>query len=441
MRVTTTFIAIIVGLTEALAQPAFMEPPDGKVYHGVQTFGGFHAGYVAALSDSGIQPKVRGTFLSVPGTRPPATTFNGLRNFFASADSVGFIPEVGLFLVTSNESPTGATDSIIAVSTQYDSFLDSIILISKNYGRRMFVRIGGEFNGWWNGGGYHPHYYVAAFRKIVNMYAAHGFRDSIATNWCYEPDAPNDFDSVNVNGPLWYPGDSFVDWFGLDVFNAAHFDQSLPDYIGGTITKKGKSERFLAMARSKGKPVFLSETSATGVTITADSMDSVNDWNNWFAKFWTFIGNHVEIKGFNYINQDWENTGYPGWGDARIQNSPFITNWYKQEMVNPRYIHLKPSITSVGLPPLVPEQFVLQQNYPNPFNPSTTIRFQLAQTGRATLMIFNILGQEAATLVEGNLSAGAHTVQWHAANFSTGVYVYRLEAGGSIATRKLVLAR
>jgi hypothetical protein len=418
-----------------------MEPPNGKVYHGVQTFGGFHAGYVAALGDSNIQPRVRGTFVSVPGTRPPANTFNGLRSFFASADSLGFIPEVGLFLVTSNASPTGATDSIIAVSTQYDYFLDSIITISRNYGKRMFVRIGGEFNGWWNGGGYHPYYYVTAFRKIVNMYAARNLRDSIATVWCYEPDGPNNFDSVGVNGPLWYPGDSYVDWFGLDVFDAEHFDQTLPDTSRGAITRKGKSERFLAMARAKNKPVFLNETSAKGVTITADSMDSRNDWNNWFAKFWTFIGSHLEIKGFNYINQDWESTGYPGWGDARIQNSPYITGWYKQEIRNPKYIHLRSPVTSVAQVHASPSHLRLHQNYPNPFNPATTIRFELAEKSRTSLKIFNLLGQEVATLVNATLPAGAHDVQWNAAEMSSGVYVYRLEANREIATRKLVLTR
>jgi hypothetical protein len=85
--------------------------------------------------------------------------------------------------------------------------------------------------------------------------------------------------------------------------------------------------------------------------------------------------------------------------------------------------------------------FVLHQNYPNPFNPVTTIGFELAKAGRVSLKIFNLLGQEAATLVDEERSAGSHTVEWDAANFSTGVYVYRLQAGGTVATRKLVLAR
>ncbi|MBX2990782.1 MAG: T9SS type A sorting domain-containing protein [Bacteroidetes bacterium] len=104
----------------------------------------------------------------------------------------------------------------------------------------------------------------------------------------------------------------------------------------------------------------------------------------------------------------------------------------------------KLAITYTGptsVPQETPHTFALHQNFPNPFNPSTTIRFELAQPGRASLKIFNLLGQEIATLVDGNFSAGAHSVAWDAAEFSTGVYVYRLEAAGNVATRKLVLAR
>jgi hypothetical protein len=328
---------------------ALLEPSDGRVYHGAQTMTyepGTDplAGYLAAL-DSTTQPAVRGFFFGIPGERGPANTLSALGKFLAGADSIGFIPEISFFFIGS-----AATDSVIAVSSQYDWIIDSIITLSKKYGKRMFVRIGGEFNGsgpGWNGGGYHPYYYVTAFRKVTDRYAALWSRDSIATIWCYEPDAANDFDSVDSQGARWYPGDTYADWFGLDVFDAAHFDQSLPDYDRGSITKKGKSERYLGMAREKSKPVYMSEVSAKGITITGDSTDAVNDWNNWFARFWAFIEVHTEIKGFSYIDANWPAGAYPNWGDARIQNSPYITDWYNQEMTNPQYINLNSPAASV----------------------------------------------------------------------------------------------
>jgi hypothetical protein len=422
-------------LPGSAAGAALLEPPDGKVYHGIQTVFGGHIGYGEALGDPSIQPSVRGIFLSVPGTRPPAFTYNVLRTFLHQADSIGFVPDVSLFLCTTS-TPEGATDSIIAVSPQYDGFIDSLAAISAGaYGRRMFLRIGGEFNGPWNG--YHPYLYPAAFQKIADLFAARDFRDSIATVWCYEPDGPDDFDSVGVNGPLWYPGDDYADWFGLDVFDAAHFDPSLPEYNGGRITPKGKSERFLALAREKGKPVFMTETSAKGVTITPDSLDSLHDWAAWFAKFWEFMDDHVEIKGFDYINQDWESTGYPGWGDARIQNSPYVVAWYREEMRRPKYIHL-PLTESSFDPPFVTE-FAPSRAFPNPARRSATIRFDLPKACLVDLRVFDVLGREVAALVHARRESGRHDVLFDASHLPDGVYFYRLTADRFRGTRKLLL--
>jgi hypothetical protein len=326
------------------AANTLLEPPNGRVYHGVQTMTFEQtkdplAGYLSAINDPFLQPAVRGIFFSIPGTRGPDKSLKELANFFHTADSVGFIPELSLFFVSDV-----ATDVDIANSNKYDWILDSIITIYQSYGKRIFLRIGGEFNGsgeGWNGGGYQPYTYVEMFRKVVDKFAARGLRDSIAVNWCYEPDAPNDFDSVDTKGARWYPGDEYVDWFGLDVFNSEHFDGSLPDFDNRGITKKGKAKRFLDMAKQKGKPVFLSETSAAGINITSDDNDGMKDWNNWFQKFWNFIAFYPQIKGFCYIDANWPVGAYPNWGDARIENSPYIVNKYIVEMKNPKYIHLK----------------------------------------------------------------------------------------------------
>ncbi|MBI5471841.1 MAG: T9SS type A sorting domain-containing protein [Ignavibacteriae bacterium] len=98
------------------------------------------------------------------------------------------------------------------------------------------------------------------------------------------------------------------------------------------------------------------------------------------------------------------------------------------------------STTSVG-GENAPEKFALHQNYPNPFNPATSITFELSARSHASLKIFNLLGQHIATLVDGMYSSGAHIVEWNAAEMPSGVYVYRLEANGSVATRKLVVAK
>lgn len=89
-----------------------------------------------------------------------------------------------------------------------------------------------------------------------------------------------------------------------------------------------------------------------------------------------------------------------------------------------------------------PHIFHLAQNYPNPFNPSTTIRYALARTSRVTLKIFNLSGQEVATLVDEIKSQGAHEVQWEAPDLPCGMYFCRLQAGNEfVQARKLLLLK
>ena len=83
----------------------------------------------------------------------------------------------------------------------------------------------------------------------------------------------------------------------------------------------------------------------------------------------------------------------------------------------------------------------LRQNYPNPFNPTTSISFSLPVAGRARLDVYNMLGQSVATLVDGELSAGAHQVEWRADGAASGLYFYRVEFGGTAQVRQMMLVR
>ena len=89
----------------------------------------------------------------------------------------------------------------------------------------------------------------------------------------------------------------------------------------------------------------------------------------------------------------------------------------------------------------VPEAFTLSQNYPNPFNPATTIEFSLAQSTRAVLRVYNVLGQKVVTLVDGRLPAGSYRVVFEAGGLPTGVYYYQLEAGGRVHTQQMLLLK
>ena len=85
--------------------------------------------------------------------------------------------------------------------------------------------------------------------------------------------------------------------------------------------------------------------------------------------------------------------------------------------------------------------FCLYQNYPNPFNPTTNIKYQIAKSGDVKMIIYNILGQEVATLVNENMKAGSYEVKFDGTKFSSGVYFYVLRTGSFSQTRKMLLVK
>jgi len=86
-------------------------------------------------------------------------------------------------------------------------------------------------------------------------------------------------------------------------------------------------------------------------------------------------------------------------------------------------------------------RFALYQNYPNPFNPSTTIRFDLLHEEKVTLTVFDLLGRQVLTLLDNKPLSGSQTVTFNASALPSGVYLYRLQAGSFVATKKLVLLK
>jgi hypothetical protein len=89
----------------------------------------------------------------------------------------------------------------------------------------------------------------------------------------------------------------------------------------------------------------------------------------------------------------------------------------------------------------IPMRYELAQNYPNPFNPTTTINYSIPKQGMVTLKVYNMLGQEVATLINKQQSAGNYSVDFNATKLASGVYVYRLNSGDFTMTKKLVLLK
>jgi len=89
----------------------------------------------------------------------------------------------------------------------------------------------------------------------------------------------------------------------------------------------------------------------------------------------------------------------------------------------------------------LPVKFDLAQNYPNPFNPVTKIIFDIPEHTKATLDVFNVLGQKVATLVDGELAPDRYEVEWDGAEAATGIYFYRLTADEFVMTKKMLLLK
>ncbi|NQS97716.1 MAG: T9SS type A sorting domain-containing protein [candidate division Zixibacteria bacterium] len=140
---------------------------------------------------------------------------------------------------------------------------------------------------------------------------------------------------------------------------------------------------------------------------------------NYFGK----VGNHPDII---FDSDSFPFEKLPGDGS----NSPYgewtLTGWDEEP---------------AGILALTPDTWFLSQNYPNPFNPETNISFAIAETGEVSLKVYNLLGEVAAVIVEGNLSAGYYQYKWNASNLASGIYFYRLEAQGFTAVKKMMLVR
>ena len=87
------------------------------------------------------------------------------------------------------------------------------------------------------------------------------------------------------------------------------------------------------------------------------------------------------------------------------------------------------------------QRFELGSNYPNPFNPKTQISYQLPVVSDVELNIYNILGQKVATLISERQAAGSYDVEWDASGFSSGTYIYRIEAGVFQDVKKMILIK
>ena len=161
------------------------------------------------------------------------------------------------------------------------------------------------------------------------------------------------------------------------------------------------------------------------------------------------------IGNFNVIlmsiNPQFPNTGW--WYDYFSGDSMFVTNLTQTINLEPGEFHI---YTTVKLPTPeegilldiensdesdLPTEYSLEQNYPNPFNPATTIKFSVKQPDIVRIKIYDVLGREVKTLVNEFKQAGTYDVQFSATGLASGIYLYRIDSGNYVQTKKMILLK
>ncbi len=293
--------------------------PRGIIQHGAGQDPGAFARYSEVMPESG-RPVIYMAYISLKDLRPGWA--DDLRRRMALPLSTFAALQIGLSMTADPEPGTAYEDRVAA--GEFDSQIQALVAGLRRLGVPVYLRIGYEFNGRsWNG--YRPEPYKEAFRRVTAAIREAEPELEVATVWCAAMDGTRDFEEF-------YPGDEFVDWYGIDIFAARHFDD--PDLA-----------LFAAAAEARQKPLMLGETTPRG-----EGAQSPAAWDRWFEPFFRWMAATPNLKQFNYINWDWAERGeainpnWVDWGDARLETED-------AEAVRGRYIE----VLDTAQPPAGPE--------------------------------------------------------------------------------------
>ena len=323
---------------------AKFEPEDGKVIlfvgQELDAIGGleeYNDGYLDHFKTPGgftmytkIRPGDESFGFKITGLSGVHTTDNwgdGNSNMsmqLADEDFKNMALAIGFeFFNHDKELATGQHDSLVI---EMGNWIKSL------HPRPVFLRIGYEFHGPWNG--YDTEAFKASYRRMKNMYDSMGV-ENIAYVW-----QSHGFDEPDSLLEAWYPGDEYVDWCGVSFFN------------------RWEEINMFDFARKKGKPVFIAEATPTvskvpgGTDGWTTPMDLANKdhaalgMEKWFKPFFKTIHDNPDlIKAISYINANWQSR--PMWKenptfsdeDARLHLNEDIAKMWKKEMAHERYLH------------------------------------------------------------------------------------------------------
>lgn len=224
------------------------------------------------------------------------------------------IPQIGLSMT---DGVNAHYEAQVAAGA-YDTQIGYLISGLRELATPVYLRIGYEFNGLsWNG--YSPAPYAQAFVHVTNLLRA-ATDIEVATVW--------DAAAGGVSNLTdYYPGDSYVDWFGINVFLDSDFtNPNVPS--------------MMSLSTSHGKPVMVGESTPEDVGAQAGAAS----WTGWYADYFNFLATNPQIKQFNYIDANWaaaavtdNQPSWADWGNSQLQLSTaaYVLNQYLGELANP----------------------------------------------------------------------------------------------------------
>ena len=218
--------------------------------------------------------------------------------------------QIGLYLV-------GTLPDILA--GQYDGHIRKLGEWIRDTGRPVYLRIGYEFDNKDND--YDPKLYPQAFRYIVTLFKKQGVTNAA---FVWHSAAYSESEAGVMD---WYPGDAFVDWFGVSFF---------------ATQQRKQVEAFCALARDHGKPVMIAESSPAGLYTVRGKLE-------WLKHFFDLIEKQ-DIKCVSYINSDWDRLpmfAHMKWGNSRLQAPREVRDYWLSRVRDPSYLVSSPKLFTV----------------------------------------------------------------------------------------------
>jgi hypothetical protein len=201
-----------------------------------------------------------------------------------------------------------------------------------------------------------------------------------------------------------------------------------PSYIGGPnlpVTIAMFIGNFISEGNVKLEWTTISEINNYGFNV-----QRMNEVSNNFEDIGFVAGKGTTLEPQSYTFVDEDVSGSVQYRLEQIDNNGLM-NYFGPIILNPNNVNNKS----------VPAIFALNQNYPNPFNPTTVINYQLAVDNYTTLKVYNVVGKEVTTLVNGFETAGSHQVNFNGSQLSSGMYFYKLQSGNNVEVKKLTLIK